>query len=136
MRVPVEICDGPVILSSIQDDQIEQRADGETTPDPQTVVHVHLTDRHPLEVSAHGVHFPLIDTDSAILDEGGLGVVELGRAVTICIVSDLVVIPDGDPRELPMAQQKILIGPVCGQSFSVVVEGVYLTIRKRDATDA
>ena len=136
MRVPVEIRDGPIVLSGVQHDQIQQRTDGETAPDPKTVVHLNLTDRHPLEVGSHRVHFPLVDTYSAVLDERGFCVVELGRAVAIGIVGHLVVVPDRDPRKLSMAQQKILIGAVRSQSLSVVVESVDLAIWKRDATDA
>jgi len=48
-----------------------------------------LTNGHPLKISAHSAHFALIDRNSAILDEGILGIVELSRAISPCIISNL-----------------------------------------------
>lgn len=67
--------DASIVVAGIEHDQIDKFAQGETPPDSQVVVHIHLPDGHPFEVSAHGVHFPLIDANTAILDEGFFGVV-------------------------------------------------------------
>lgn len=59
--VPVQICDGTVIVSSVEHDQIEQAANAEASPNTQVVVHFHLSDWHPLEICAHRIHLTLID---------------------------------------------------------------------------
>ena len=45
-------------------------------PYSQVVVHVHLSDRHPFKVGAHGIHLALIYRDTSIFDERVLCVVQ------------------------------------------------------------
>ena len=59
----------------------------------------------PLKVGTHGIHLAQVDGDAAVLDEGLLGVVELGGAVPPCVVGDPVVdvdlvmcMPEGKSR--------------------------------------
>jgi len=94
-----------------------------------------LPDGHPLEISTHSIHLPLIDRDATVLDEGGLGVVQLGRTVTVGVISNLVVIPDRDPGELLVRKKKILIGAVSCVSGAVVVQGEDGTLRLRHTAD-
>ena len=48
-----------------------------------------VPNRHPLKVSADSIHLALVYTDTAVLFEGVLGVVEVARPVAIAIVGDL-----------------------------------------------
>lgn len=92
--VGVEISDRPVILASIEHEQVRKRADLEASPDSKTIVHINLAklraslisdilhsfhrailpDGHPLEVRANGVHLTLIDRNAACVQEGFLSV--------------------------------------------------------------
>ncbi len=74
--VPVEIGDRSVVLSCIEDDQIEELAHFEVPPDAQVVVEIDLTDRHPLKVSTDSVHLALINGNATAADEGAFGVVD------------------------------------------------------------
>lgn len=47
-----------------------------------------------------------------------------------------VIIPDGDPRKLLMAQQEVQVGPICGMTLAVVVQSIDLAIWKRNSSDA
>jgi hypothetical protein len=42
--------DAPVVVTGVEHDQVDQLAKGEVSPDPEVVVHVYLSDRHPFEV--------------------------------------------------------------------------------------
>lgn len=77
----------------------------------------------------------MVHADASVLDEGGFGVVELGLAVAICVVGDLVVVPDGDPGELLVAQEEIEVGAVRSEALAVVVEGVDLAVWEGDAVE-
>jgi hypothetical protein len=47
----------------------------------------------------------------------------------------LVVIPDGNPREAPMAELQVQIAPVSSMALAVVVQGVDNLLRLRDAVN-
>jgi len=47
--------------------------------------------RHPLEVSAHSVHFARVNADAARLEERSFGVVHAAGTVSVAIVGYLVV---------------------------------------------
>lgn len=42
-----------------------------------------------LEIGSHGVHLDLVDGPTAIVNEGGLVVSQIGSAVTVSVVSNL-----------------------------------------------
>ena len=67
--IPVQISDGPIVLTSVEHDEVKQCADGKASPNPQIVVHLNLADRHPLEISSNSVHLSLVNTNSPIADE-------------------------------------------------------------------
>ena len=50
MSVPIQISDGPVVVTSIKHDEIKQCADRKASPNPQVVVHLNLPNRHPLKL--------------------------------------------------------------------------------------
>jgi hypothetical protein len=133
--VPVEIGDGAVVLTGIEHDQIEQAADAEASPDTEVIVHLDLTDGHPLKVSSDSIHLSLVNRNTAVADERGLGVVELGSAIAVCVVRNLVVVPDRDPRVVLVGGEKIEIGTVGSETLAVVVEGGDDTFGLGDAVD-
>jgi len=49
---PVQVSDTTVVLTSIEHDQVEKGSDGEGAPDSEVVVHLDLTNWHPLEVGS------------------------------------------------------------------------------------
>ena len=100
IRVPVEVCDGAVVLPRVEHHEVDERADAERPPDAQVVVHFDLADRHPFEVGAHGVHFHLVDGEAAVVDEGGFVVGDVRGAVAVGVVGDFVVVPGCDPGEV------------------------------------
>ena len=126
--VVVEIGDTSVVLAGIEHDKVEERTDREGSPDAQVVVQLNLPNGHPFEVGSHGIHLALIDTDSTVFDERGFGVVEIGLSISICVIGDLVVIPDGDPGVLRVAEDQIEIGAISGNPLTVVVESINGTI--------
>ena len=67
--VPVQISNGTIVLTSIKHDQVKQTANAETSPDTKVIVHLNLTNGHPLKVSSDGVHLSLIDRNASIADE-------------------------------------------------------------------
>ena len=69
MRIPVQIRDASIVLTRVKHNKVKQCADGEASPNPQIVVHLHLADRHPLEISSNGVHLTLVNTDSTVPNE-------------------------------------------------------------------
>ena len=77
MCIPVQIRDGSIVVTSVKHNEVKQCADGKASPYPQIVVHFNLADRHPLKVRSNSVHLSLVDTDSTIPNERGLGVVQL-----------------------------------------------------------
>jgi hypothetical protein len=134
--VPVEISNGTIVLTCIQHDQIEKTADAETSPDAKVIVHFDLTDGHPFEICSDGIHLSLIHGNTSVADEGGFGVVELGSAVAVCVVGNLVVIPNRDPWVVLVRSQKVEIGTVGSEAFAVVVEGGDDTFGFGNAVDA
>jgi len=121
--VPVEICDGAVVLAGVEHDQVEQAANAEAAPDTEVVVHFDLTNGHPLKVSSDSIHLSLVDGNTAITDERSFSVVELRSAITVCVIRDLVVIPDRNPRVILVGSEEIEIGAVGSETLAVVVEG-------------
>ena len=75
MCVPVQISDASIVLTGVKYDQVKQCADRKASPNPQIVVHLDLADRHPLEVSSNSVHLSLVNANSTISNERGLGIV-------------------------------------------------------------
>lgn len=73
-------------------------------------------------------HLALIHRHSSKLDERILGVVHGGEAITVAIVSLLVVIPYRDPGKGLVAEQKIKIGSVLCNAGTVVVESEKSTV--------
>ncbi len=98
MSIPIQICDGAIILSSVKHDEIQQGAELEASPDPKVVVHFDLADGHPLEVGSDGVHLPLVDCNTTILHERGLSIVQIRRAIAVGVVGNFVVILIGHDR--------------------------------------
>jgi hypothetical protein len=134
--VPVEIGNGAVVLTGIKHDQIKQTSNAEASPDTEVIVHLNLADGHPFKVSSDSIHLSLVDRNTAVADERGFSVVELGSAIAVCVVRNLVVIPDGDPRVVLVRSEKIEIGAVGSETLAVVVEGGDDTFRLGDAVDA
>jgi hypothetical protein len=134
--VPVEIGNGAVVLTGIKHDQIKQTSNAEASPDTEVIVHFDLTDRHPLKVSSDSIHLSLIDRNTAVADERGLGVVELGSAIAVCVVRNLVVVPDRNPGVVLVRGEKIEIGAVGSETLAVVVEGGDDAFGLGDAVDA
>lgn len=58
------------------------------------------------------------------------------RARTCSIISNLVIVPNRDPRELLVAGNKIQVGAVGCKSLAVVVQSVDVTIRLWDTANA
>lgn len=48
--VPVQVRNGAVVLSSVKHDQIKEGAELEVSPDSKIVVHLDLSDWHPVEM--------------------------------------------------------------------------------------
>ena len=98
-RIPVEISDRSVIITSIQHDKVDQSAQVERSPDAKIVVHLHLSDWHPLEVCTNGIHLPLVEADmlatklNVVLEVARFSVVLVGDTVTVSLVGDFMVIP-------------------------------------------
>lgn len=53
------------------------------------VTHLDLANREPFEVRPHGVHLPLVNGHTSVLDKRGFRVVELGRAISVSVVCNL-----------------------------------------------
>lgn len=88
----------------------------------KVIIHINLSDRHPFKIRPHRIHFPLVNADATILDERFFGVVETGGPVTVAIVGNLVIVPDGDPSELLVREKQVEIGTVGGKTTPVVVQ--------------
>jgi hypothetical protein len=69
-------------------------------PNPKIIVHADLSQRHPLEVGANGIHLPLVDRNATILQEGLFGIVHGAEAISVAVVGLLVIVPNTDPWEL------------------------------------
>lgn len=87
-------------MTRVKHDQIEQGTDGKSSPDSKVVIHLHLSNWHPLEVGSHSVHFALIDRNSLstklniVLSKTTLGVVLISLSIAVGIIGNFVVIPD------------------------------------------
>ncbi len=57
----LQISDTAIILTSIEHDKIHQVAKLEIPPDSQIIIHLHLSDRHPLKVSSDCIHLALVN---------------------------------------------------------------------------
>lgn len=101
-----------------------------------TIVHLNLSDWHPLKVRSHGVHLALVYRNSAVHDEGSLGVVQLGSSVTVCVIGDLMIVPNWNPWVRGVRKQQILIAAVCGNSLAIVLQCVDDRLWLWDAIDA
>lgn len=78
VRVPVEVSDTAIVLAGVEHDKIHEITDLEVTPDSKIVIHLNLSDGHPFKVRPDGVHFSLVNRDSAIVNKRVFGIVELG----------------------------------------------------------
>lgn len=100
----------------------------------------------------------MVYRDTAVFDEGVLGVVQLGGSVSICVVGNLytdyseigphlglrlvvmkyltVIVPYWDPRELLMTGNQVQVGSVCSYPLPVVIETVDFLVRERNSADA
>jgi hypothetical protein len=83
--------------------QIEELSHLEVSPDTKVVVEVDLTNRHPLKVRTNCVHLARVYTDSAELQKGSLGIVHTTGAITIAVITNLMVVPCCYPS-------KVLVG--------------------------
>lgn len=99
-----------------------------------------MADGHPFKVCADGVHLALVNRDATVSDEGGFRVVKVGLAVTVSVVSNLVVVlrcvncrvqkvrsldqthPNCNPWELLVGQQEVEIRAVGSVPLPVIVE--------------
>jgi len=99
LRVPVEIRDRSVIITSIQHDKVNKSTQVEGSPDTKIVVHLNLSDRHPFEVCTNCIHLPLVEADmlatklNVVLEVAGFSVVLVGDTVTVSLVGNFVVVP-------------------------------------------
>lgn len=118
-----KISNGAVIVAGVEHGQVKKSTHLEVSPDTEIVVHVDLPDRHPLKVSANGVHLALIDTDAAEAKEGVFGIVHSTEAISVAVVGNLMVVPHGDPSELLVREEQVGVGPVLGYSGPVVIQG-------------
>lgn len=135
VRVPVQVSDTPVVLTGVQHDKIEERANGERAPNPEVVVHLYLADGHPFEVCAYSIHLTLVNRHTAVHDERGLGVVKLRRAIAVGVVRHFMVVPDRDPRECLMAQEQVLVCTVGRKPLTIIVERVDDAFGRWNAVD-
>ena len=105
--VPVQVCDGTVVLPGVEHDQVEERSNRVAAPDTKVVIHLDLTDGHPpervskvsflldcttrhlLEVGTHSIHLALINRNTAILHKGTFGVVQLRSSIAVSVVGNL-----------------------------------------------
>lgn len=147
VSIPIERRDRPIVVPSIKHNQINKLAQREATPDSEIVIHVDLADGHPLEVSTHSVHLPLVDANAAVVDERLFSVVQAGAAVSVAVVADLevsklayglsqrdgamyfVIVPHWDVGELLVRKQQVGIGAVGGKTSAVIVESEDFALR-------
>jgi hypothetical protein len=59
----------PFVKKLTYHDQINEVADSKVTPDSKVVIHFHLSNWHPLEVSSNRVRLTLVHAHAPILDE-------------------------------------------------------------------
>jgi hypothetical protein len=83
--------------------QIEKLSHLEVSPDAKVVVQVDLTNRHPLKVRTNCIHLARVYTDSTELQKGSLSIVHTTGAITIAVITDLMVVPCCYPS-------KVLVG--------------------------
>jgi hypothetical protein len=100
----------------------------------------HIPQGHRLEVGSYGIHPSLIGGHATIPNERSFCVVEVGLSIAVGVVSNLckllsirsgtgessrltMIIPDGDPGELLMAQRKVKVCPVASIPHAVVGVG-------------
>lgn len=126
--IPVQICYRAVVLPGVKHDQVCQIAELERAPDSQVIVHLDLSNWHPLKISTDTVHFALVNRDAAVFDKRIFSVVQLRRTVPIGIVCNLVVVPNWDPRKPLVAREEVEVSPVGGETLPVVVKAVYLLV--------
>jgi hypothetical protein len=69
-------------------------------------------------------HLSLVNRHAAALDERVLVVEHVGHPVSIRVVGNLVVIPDGNPGKLLVARQEVGICAIGGDSLSIVVQAI------------
>lgn len=136
ISVPVEIGNGAVVLTGVKHNQVEQAANAEASPDTEVVVHLNLTNGHPLEVGSDSIHLSLVNRDTTVADKRGFGVVEIRSTIAVCVVRDLMIIPDGNPGVVLMGSEKIEIGAVGSETLAVVVEGEDDALGLGNAADA
>lgn len=99
------------------------------------VTDVDLSNGLPFPVSSDSVHLSLIHRDTAICNERGFRVVEFGHTVAPSIVGNLMVIPDGDPGEVLMTQNQVMVRSVGGMSLPIIIKSIDLSVRQGDAAD-
>lgn len=57
----------------------------------------------------------------------------MGRSVSVCVIGNLMVVPDRNPWELLVALVQVYISPIGSNTLSVVVQSVDLSIWQWDA---
>ena len=107
--------------ASVKHENVSQSAVLERSPDSQRVGRVDLADGHPLKVGLDGVPLALSKVDS--LNGASLGVVRVGAAMRVGVVSELMIIPDGKDSMSTVEVLKTRVVAVRLVSSTVVLEG-------------
>ena len=98
------------------------------TPDAEIVVHVDLANWHPFIVGSNRIHLALVNRYTAVAEEGVFGIVEFRHAVAVSIISNLVIVPNRNPRKLLVASEQVKISSVCSEPPSIVVKSEDLVV--------
>ena len=83
------------------------------TPDAEIVVHVDLANWHPFIVGSNRIHLALVNRYTA---------------VAVSIISNLVIVPNRNPRKLLVASEQVKISSVCSEPPSIVVKSEDLVV--------
>ena len=65
----------------------------------------------------------------------GTPIIRTGRAIAVSIISDLMIVPNRNPGEGLMTEEKIKIGPVCSYSLPVVIKRENCPIWERNTSN-
>jgi hypothetical protein len=94
-----------------------------------------LANWHPFIVGSNRIHLALVNRYTAVAEEGVFGIVEFRHAVAVSVISNLVIVPNRNPRKLLVAGEQVKIGSVCSEPPSVVVKSEDLVVWLRDTVD-
>lgn len=72
ISVPVEVGDAAIVLASVEHNEIHKISNLEISPDSKIVIHLNLSNGHPLKIRSDGVHFVLINRNSVVNNESSV----------------------------------------------------------------